>query len=280
MEFIDISAKTVEEAIAKGLAQLTEEGRELVETKVMEEPSGGFLGIGKKPARVRLFYQAAATAEKSEESEKAKSSSLAETESAPEKSASAEDQVAETADSAESEEAAQAGKEPKEAAVQADTKPELTAEEQAAIADAGKQFLQDMFAKMGLQVVIEKMSAKDKITFQIHGDNVGILIGKHGQTLDAIQYLTNLVANKERAVRCRIVVDVENYRVRREDTLTQLAKRLGSKVKRERQKVVLEPMNAFERKIIHLALQDEPNIVTDSEGEEPYRHVVISYKRK
>ena len=104
-------------------------------------------------------------------------------------------------------------------------------------------------------------------------------IGKHGQTLDAIQYLTNLVANKEVSGHYHIVVDVEHYRSRREETLMQLARRLASKVKRTRQKVSLEPMSAYERKIIHLTLQDESHIVTDSEGEEPYRHVVIAYKK-
>ena len=155
----------------------------------------------------------------------------------------------------------------------------VSKEEQMVIADKGKQFLQDMFSKMGLSVQIEKMMTAEKITFQIHGEELGILIGKHGQTLDAIQYLTNLVANKEVAGHCHIVVDVENYRSRREETLVNLAKRLASKVKRNRQKISLEPMSAFERKIIHLTLQNEVHIVTDSEGEEPYRHVVIAYKR-
>ena len=136
-----------------------------------------------------------------------------------------------------------------------------------------------MFTQMGLKVVIEKMMTKDKITFQVHGEELGILIGKHGQTLDAIQYLTNLVAHKDVSSHCHIVVDVENYRSRREETLVNLAKRLASKVKRNRQKVSLEPMNAFERKIIHTALQGDKHIVTNSEGDEPFRHVVISYKK-
>ena len=155
----------------------------------------------------------------------------------------------------------------------------ITKAEQDFIADTGKEFLLGMFGKMGLSVQIEKLTTKDKITFQVHGEDLGILIGKHGQTLDAIQYLTNLVANKEVRRRCQIVVDVENYRSRREETLVQLAHRLGAKVRRTRQKIALEPMNAFERKIIHLALQNEKHIKTDSEGQEPYRHIVIYYKR-
>ena len=136
-----------------------------------------------------------------------------------------------------------------------------------------------MFAQMGLIVMIEKMFTSDKITFQVHGEDLGILIGKHGQTLDAIQYLTNLVAHKEVSGHCHIVVDVENYRARREETLIDLAKRLAAKVKRNRQKVSLEPMNAFERKIIHTALHDDKHIVTESAGDEPFRHIVISYKK-
>ena len=155
----------------------------------------------------------------------------------------------------------------------------VSKEDQQEIAEKGKQFLDDMFTQMGLTVVIEKMMTKDKITFQVHGEDLGILIGKHGQTLDAIQYLTNLVAHKDVSGHCHIVVDVENYRSRREETLVNLAKRLASKVKRNRQKVSLEPMNAFERKIIHTALQGDKNVVTNSEGDEPFRHVVISYKK-
>ena len=158
-------------------------------------------------------------------------------------------------------------------------KQELSKETQQIIAEKGKEFLEKMFAQMGLIVMIEKMFTADKITFQVHGEDLGILIGKHGQTLDAIQYLTNLVAHKEVSGHCHIVVDVENYRARREETLINLAKRLAAKVKRNRQKVSLEPMNAFERKIIHTALHDDKHIVTESAGDEPFRHIVISYKK-
>ena len=158
-------------------------------------------------------------------------------------------------------------------------KQELSKETQQIIAEKGKEFLEKMFGQMGLIVMIEKMFTSDKITFQVHGEDLGILIGKHGQTLDAIQYLTNLVAHKEVSGHCHIVVDVENYRARREETLINLAKRLAAKVKRNRQKVSLEPMNAFERKIIHTALHDDKHIVTESAGDEPFRHIVISYKK-
>ena len=261
MEFIDVSAKTIEDAIAKGVAELAVDGHELVETKVIEQPSNGFLGIGRKPAVVRLFYTAIAAAATEEEKEV-----IAETSDAVADAPVATDErdVAETVDNS---------------TVSVKAKQELSKETQQVIAEKGKEFLEKMFAQMGLIVMIEKMFTNDKITFQVHGEDLGILIGKHGQTLDAIQYLTNLVAHKEVSGHCHIVVDVENYRARREETLINLAKRLAAKVKRNRQKVSLEPMNAFERKIIHTALHDDKNIVTESAGDEPFRHIVISYKK-
>ena len=253
MEFIDVSAK--------GVAELAVDGHELVETKVIEQPSNGFLGIGRKPAVVRLFYTAIAAAATEEEKEV-----IAETSDAVADVPVATDErdVAEAVDNS---------------TVSVKAKQELSKETQQVIAEKGKEFLEKMFAQMGLIVMIEKMFTNDKITFQVHGEDLGILIGKHGQTLDAIQYLTNLVAHKEVSGHCHIVVDVENYRARREETLINLAKRLAAKVKRNRQKVSLEPMNAFERKIIHTALHDDTHIVTESAGDEPFRHIVISYKK-
>ena len=233
----------------------------MVETKVIEQPSNGFLGIGRKPAVVRLFYTTVSAAATEEEKEV-----IAETSDAVSDAPVATDErdVAEFVD---------------DSPVSVKAKQELSKETQQIIAEKGKEFLEKMFGQMGLIVMIEKMFTSDKITFQVHGEDLGILIGKHGQTLDAIQYLTNLVAHKEVSGHCHIVVDVENYRARREETLINLAKRLAAKVKRNRQKVSLEPMNAFERKIIHTALHDDKNIVTESAGDEPFRHIVISYKK-
>ena len=279
MEFIDVSAKTIEDAIVQGVAQLNSEGRELAETEVITQPSGGFLGIGRKPAVVRLYFTTMAAEASQEEIAEAVIQSNA-VESQP--TASIDESatvVVESNASVDADQAADSEEAFDEEAPKAKRSREVSKEDQAEIAEKGKQFLEDMFKQMGLTVFIEKMTTPYKITFQVHGDELGILIGKHGQTLDAIQYLTNLVANKEVAGHCHVVVDVENYRSRREETLVNLAKRLASKVRRNRQKVSLEPMNAFERKIIHTALQGERNIVTDSEGVEPYRHVVISYKR-
>ena len=160
------------------------------------------------------------------------------------------------------------------------------AAEAAVIADqegpiaVGKAFLMDVFAKMNLNVTIDQVDKEDIVLFDLKGNDLGILIGRHGQTLDALQYLTNLAANKNvDEGRVRIVLDVEDYRKRREETLVRLAQRLANKVKRRNQRIVLEPMSRHERKIIHMALQDDPQIATYSEGEEPYRKIVIAAKR-
>ena len=254
MDYIEVSAKTIEEATSQATAQIESQGRVVTSVKVLEEPSKGFLGFGKKNALVRVYFEEG-TAEHTAVVEEVVSVVKTVTETAVD--------TVET-DNNEMPVVVEDG---------------ITKAEQDFIADTGKEFLLGMFGKMGLSVQIEKLTTKDKITFQVHGEDLGILIGKHGQTLDAIQYLTNLVANKEVHRRCQIVVDVENYRSRREETLIQLAHRLGAKVRRTRQKIALEPMNAFERKIIHVALQNEKHIKTDSEGQEPYRHIVIYYKR-
>ena len=254
MDYIEVSAKTIEEATSQATAQIESQGRVVTSVKVLEEPSKGFLGFGKKNALVRVYFE----------------EGTAEHTAVVEEVVSVVKTVTETAvDTVETD----------NTEIPVVVEDGITKAEQDFIADTGKEFLLGMFGKMGLSVQIEKLTTKDKITFQVHGEDLGILIGKHGQTLDAIQYLTNLVANKEVRRRCQIVVDVENYRSRREETLVQLAHRLGAKVRRTRQKIALEPMNAFERKIIHVALQNEKHIKTDSEGQEPYRHIVIYYKR-
>lgn len=254
MDYIEVSAKTIEEATSQATAQIESQRRVVTSVKVLEEPSKGFLGFGKKNALVRVYFE----------------EGTAEHTAVVEEVVSVVKTVTETAvDTVETD----------NTEIPVVVEDGITKAEQDFIADTGKEFLLGMFGKMGLSVQIEKLTTKDKITFQVHGEDLGILIGKHGQTLDAIQYLTNLVANKEVRRRCQIVVDVENYRSRREETLIQLAHRLGAKVRRTRQKIALEPMNAFERKIIHVALQNEKHIKTDSEGQEPYRHIVIYYKR-
>lgn len=144
--------------------------------------------------------------------------------------------------------------------------------------DAAKKFLQDVLDKMGLTVRMETLKG-DETTINLWGSDLGILIGKHGQTLDALQYLINLVANKQGDHRVRIVLDVEDYRRRRAETLKNLALRLADRVRRRGDEVALEPMTPQERKIIHIALQDNPYVYTVSEGDEPFRKIVICAKK-
>lgn len=142
-----------------------------------------------------------------------------------------------------------------------------------------KKFLEAVFASMQLNVKMEKMTHADHVTLNLRGDDLGILIGKHGQTLDALQYLTNLAAHRDSEDKVKIVLDVEDYRKRRAETLARLAMRLADKVKMRGERVVLEPMSPHERKVIHMTLQDDNRVTTYSEGEEPYRKVVIALKK-
>ena len=150
------------------------------------------------------------------------------------------------------------------------------------IDEKAADFLQDVFGAMGISVEVEsKLNEEEKeLEINISGDEMGILIGKRGQTLDSLQYLVSLVVNKESEDYLRVKLDTENYRERRKETLETLAKNIAYKVKRTRRSVSLEPMNPYERRIIHSALQNDKYVFTRSEGEEPFRHVVIALKRE
>ena len=141
-----------------------------------------------------------------------------------------------------------------------------------------KEFLREMFVAMGIIVNIETELKEKQLLINLSGSDMGILIGKRGQTLDSIQYLVNLVVNKGNATYLSITLDTENYRQRRKETLESLAYNLAKKVKQTGKKVVLEPMNQYERRIIHSSLQNNKYVTTYSEGEEPYRNVVIALK--
>ena len=145
--------------------------------------------------------------------------------------------------------------------------------------EKGQEFLKKIFKSMHKDIQIECIEEDINYKFNLIGDDLGVLIGKHGQTLDSLQYLTNMAANKNvTGARVRIILDVENYRKRREETLCQLAERLANKARKYRTKVVLEPMNRHERKIIHMALQDYVDIITYSDGVEPHRKIVVDIK--
>ena len=150
------------------------------------------------------------------------------------------------------------------------------------IDEKAADFLHDVFGAMGISVDVEsRLNEEEKeLEINLSGDEMGILIGKRGQTLDSLQYLVSLVVNKESEDYLRVKLDTENYRERRKETLETLAKNIAYKVKRTRRSVSLEPMNPYERRIIHSALQNDKYVFTRSEGEEPFRHVVISLKRE
>ena len=210
-EYIEVSAKTVNEAITEACLKFGVTSDKL-DYEVVEEGSSGFLGIGSKPA----VNKAAVQAQK------------------------------------------------------------LTVEEVA------KNFLRDVFEAMNMEVAVDVKYDEDGRTMDIDlaGDEMGVLIGKRGQTLDSLQYLVSLVVNKETEEYIRVKVDTEDYRARRKETLENLAKNIAYKVKKTRRPVSLEPMNPYERRIIHSALQGDKYISTHSEGDEPFRRVVVTYKRQ
>ena len=258
MAFVEKTAKTVEEAVAAALSELNITAEEAV-IEVLEEGKKGLFGFFGKDAKVRVTAKEVVVEETVVET--------VVTEAAPEVETVVETEVKEEVPAAVVEE--RAAREPKKFVVSDE-----------AVAKA-REFLQKVFNAMKIDVVMEKFVNKNdgSVTFKLHGADMGILIGKHGQTLDSLQYLTNLVANKNSAERVRVIIDVEDYRDRRIETLNRLAYRLADKVKRSGERVALEPMNPHERKIIHMALQNDRRVTTLSEGDEPYRHVVIELKK-
>ena len=160
-------------------------------------------------------------------------------------------------------------------------KPAVVAVEAATVEERTREFLEKLFHAMKVEVKIDLQYSEStkNMDIDLSGDDMGILIGKRGQTLDSLQYLTSLYVNKESDSYIRVKMDTENYRERRKETLEHLAKNIAYKVKRTRKPVSLEPMNPYERRIIHSALQNDRYVYTKSEGEEPYRKVVIMLKR-
>lgn len=262
MKTVRITSKTVEDAIEEGLKQLGISREEAV-VHVVEQPSSGLFGlIRKKDAVVDISVKEAGVPEED----------VPENVDYPENGPEMNDD-----DTAENEETAEEEPREKQKKHFAEELP-FVSEDQAVVAEEAKKFLTGVFASMNLDVQMEKMTNEERILFNLHGDGLGILIGKHGQTLDALQYLTNLAAGKNFRRRYFVLLDVEGYRERRRQTLESLAHRLAGKVKRTGEEVKLEPMPAGERRIIHLALQHDYAVATDSEGETPYRCVVIRPK--
>lgn len=260
MAFVEKTAKTVEEAVAAALKELNITAEEAV-IEVLEEGKKGLFGFFGKDAKVRVTAKEVVVEETVVETVVEEAAPVVETVVETEAKEEKEEVPAVTEE--------RAAREPKKFVVNDE-----------AVAKA-REFLQKVFHAMKIEVVMEKFVNKNdgSVTFKLHGADMGILIGKHGQTLDSLQYLTNLVANKNSADRVRVIIDVEDYRDRRIETLNRLAYRLADKVKRSGERVALEPMNPHERKIIHMALQNDRRVTTLSEGDEPYRHVVIELKK-
>lgn len=278
---IRVSAKTLDDAITEALIQLGVTSDRL-EYNVIEKGSAGFLGIGMKQAVIEAWKKE----EKTEESEiedlkeavkEEISSIMDETVKKKESKKEKKESSKKVKDKPE--------KMPKEKKEE-DKKEEPVKEEQvlAKVEEqtikAVEEFLKDTLKAMDMDVEITSSIDEDGALYvDMKGEHMGILIGKRGQTLDALQYLANRVANKHQSGYVRVKLDTENYRARREETLKHLAKNIAHKVKRNRRPVVLEPMNPYERRIIHSALQSDPYVTTHSEGEDPYRKVVVTLKR-
>lgn len=271
---IRVSAKTVDDAITEALIQLGVTSDRL-EYEVIEKGSAGFLGIGMKQAVIEARRKPEPKEEKVEEpvveepvkAEPKKVEAVQPQKAAAEKKAD-EPQKAAFEKVVEKEVKEKVKKETKLVEVQPQT------------IEAVEDFLKNTMKAMDMEVELKTEIDQDgALCVDMSGEHMGILIGKRGQTLDSLQYLANRVANKHQEGYVRVKLDTENYRARREETLRHLAKNIAHKVKRNRRPVALEPMNPYERRIIHSALQSDPYVMTHSEGEEPFRKVVITLKK-
>ncbi len=240
MDFVEVTGKTVDDAITEACRKFLVTSDRL-EYEVLEKGTSGFLGFAAKPAiiKARVIDENASKEEKEE---------------------------VKKADKVEAPVVSDVCEEKKES---------VKVDEACADTDP-KVFLSKVFDAMNMKVDITVETKDNEMNIELAGDDMGVLIGKRGQTLDSLQYLTSLVVNKGDKEYIRVKVDTENYRERRKETLENLAKNLAYKVKRTKRSVSLEPMNPYERRIIHSALQNDKFVTTHSEGEEPYRKVIIS----
>ena len=243
MEYKEFSAKTVDDAITAACQDFFVTSDKL-DYEVLEEGSSGFLGIGAKPALIKARVK--------EDKEIVKES--------------VKEPVKEVL------------KEEKKFVEETAKVSNVDARE---VEEAAKKFLGEVFDAMEMEVIVDAKydDAEKALDVDMRGEEIGILIGKRGQTLDSLQYLVSLVVNRGQADYIRVKLDTENYRQRRKETLENLAKNIAYKVKRTKRPVSLEPMNPYERRIIHSALQNDRYVTTHSEGEEPFRRVVVSLKK-
>ena len=307
-DYIQFSAKTKSEAITKACIELGVSSDQL-EIRVISEGSNGFFGIGSKPAVIKVRKiesvseeeemkeivetvkldsfkeEAPVQEEKKTEAIKPVKKEIKEPKAVSEKPR----QPKPVKERAAKEKQPREFREPKEKQVrEKTTKPVKPVEiltdpeEIKEVENRAKVFLRDVFASMNLgevEITSEYNTTDGSLEVDFEGEDMGILIGKRGQTLDSLQYLTSLVVNKGKSNYIRVKLDTEDYRKRRKETLENLARGIAYKVRKTRKPVILEPMNPYERRIIHSALQGNKFVETVSEGEEPYRHVVVKLKR-
>ena len=274
--YITVSAKTLDDAITEALIQLGVTSDHL-DYEVIEKGSAGFLGIGMKQAVIKA---------RRKQEEPVEEPVVEEVEEKPVKKEVKE--FKEEKKEFHKKEHVKKDNFKKEAPKKEFVKKEVPKREVelAPVEDATKEacvkFVKDVLAAMDMNDVEVKAEIDEEgaLSITMDGKNMGILIGKRGQTLDSLQYLTNRVANKMQDGYVRVKLDTEDYRRRRKQTLENLAKNIASKVKRTRRSVSLEPMNPYERRIIHSALQSDSAVSTHSEGEEPYRRVVVTLVRR
>ncbi|MCI5880531.1 MAG: protein jag [Clostridium sp.] len=243
MEYKEFSAKTVDDAITAACQDFFVTSDKL-DYEVLEEGSSGFLGIGAKPALIKARVKEDKVIVKESVKEPVK----------------------------------EVLKEEKKFVKETAKVSNVDARE---VEEAAKKFLGEVFDAMEMEVIVDAKydDAEKALDVDMRGEEIGILIGKRGQTLDSLQYLVSLVVNRGQADYIRVKLDTENYRQRRKETLENLAKNIAYKVKRTKRPVSLEPMNPYERRIIHSALQNDRYVTTHSEGEEPFRRVVVSLKK-
>lgn len=275
MEYITVSAKTLDDAITEALIQLGVTSDQL-DYIVVEKGSAGFLGIGVKQAVIKARKK---VEEKPEVTVEETVKETAKEEVKETFKAEVKEEKKEERFEKKSEHKPKKNKQPE--VVKEKKEIELAVVEENTIQMCEK-FIYDVLKTMNMEdvKVTSQIDEEGALSINMDGKNMGILIGKRGQTLDSLQYLTNRVANKAQSGYVRVKLDTEDYRRRRKETLENLAKNIASKVKRTRHAVSLEPMNPYERRIIHSALQSDPAVSTHSEGEEPYRRVVVTLNRR
>ena len=262
MDYTEKWGVDIEEAVRLALLDL-KCSRDEVEVTVLEEPTKGFLGIGAKLAKVRVEKIKPVVEEKKPEPKAEKKEPKHKERKSKEKKTH--------------EKKSQDSKEDKTVNLALD---DVDKDSLKDVEDhEALTFLKDITEKMGLNLNFNAKAGDGIVYLEMNGQDSRTVIGKRGQTLDAIQYLTSLVLNKDKDKYVKVVVDAENYRAKRQKTLEQLANRLAAKVVKTKKYVRLEPMNPYERKVIHATLQKNPNITTRSEGEEPYRRVIIELKK-